>query len=256
MIDYGTFIDLADKLSEKCKKVYYHSPIDDEYLDIKDCCIGDGLMRKGHRIERVDEFITSEMIKEVDLFVFPDIGWGGAQRYLRDDCKKAVWGHMGLDSHEIYRTKFIKILENLGMDVIPWKKIIGLTNLRLHLQKVERKWIKVNRYRQNMETWFHKNYIDEETTEEIQEEDDNIDADNNAVELIISRPFNDSVIEHSRSGRKRSLKVQQGTTNLEECQYGCGRSDQYDNTKKCWVCHRRLLAELLAQAMEMLVLQE
>ena len=37
--------------------------------------------------------------------------------------------------------------------------------------------------------------------------------------------------------------MQQGTTNLIECQCGCGRSDQYDNTKKCWVCDRRLLAE-------------
>jgi hypothetical protein len=158
--DYGTFIDVALKMSEKCKKVYYCSPIDDEYLDIKDCCIGDGLTDKKHRIERVDEFITPEIIKEVDCFVFPDIGWGGSQRYLRDDCKKAVWGHMGLDSYEVYRTRFIKLLESLGMDIIPWKKIIGLTNLRIHLQKVERKWIKINRYRQNMETWFHRNYAE------------------------------------------------------------------------------------------------
>ena len=157
--DYGTFLDLALKLSEKCRKVYYHSPIDDEYLDIKDCCIGDGLARPGRRIERIDEVITPEIIKEADLFCYPDIGFGGEQRYLRS-IGKAVWGHMGLDSYEIYRTKFIKLLEDLGMDIIPWKKIVGLTNLRIHLQKVERKWIKINRYRQNMETWFHRNYAE------------------------------------------------------------------------------------------------
>jgi hypothetical protein len=157
--DYGTFISLGDKLSESYEKVYYYSPIDDEYRDAKDCCIGDGLTRNGHNIERIDEFITPEIIKEVDLFIFPDIGWGGTQRYLRYDCKKAVWGSMGADAFELYRTEFIKLLEKIGLHVVPYKKITGLTNLILYLKDKKNKWVKVNKFRENTETWHHIDHV-------------------------------------------------------------------------------------------------
>jgi hypothetical protein len=154
-VDYGAFICLSDKLSESFKKVYYYSPIDDEYRNVKDCVIGDGLAREGHRIERINEFMSPEIIDEVDLFIFPDIGWAGTQRYLRDVCEKAVWGSMGYDQYELYRTRFLALLEQLGLPVIPWKKIVGLSKLADHLKTVKNKWVKINRFRENMETWHH-----------------------------------------------------------------------------------------------------
>ena len=166
VVDYGTFISLADKFSETYEKVYYYSPIDDEYRNVKDCVIGDGLEREGHRIERLDEFITPEIIKEVDLFVFPDIGWGGTQKYLRDVCKKAVWGSMGFDEYELYRTRFLALLKKVGLPIIPWVPIVGLTNLAKHLKTVKNKWVKINRYRENMETWQHVDW--EHTQRELE----------------------------------------------------------------------------------------
>ena len=155
VVDYGTFICLADRISQDYEKTYFYSPIETEYRDVKKCVIGDGLTRKGHRIERLDEFITPEIIKEVDLFIFPDIGWGGAQRYLRDVCKKAVWGSFDLYDFELYRTRFLELLKKHGLPVIPFKKIVGLSKLADYLKDTERKWVKINRYRENMETWFH-----------------------------------------------------------------------------------------------------
>jgi hypothetical protein len=155
VVDYGTFISLADKLSEKCKKVNYYSPIDSEYRNLQECIKGVGLGREGHRIERIDQFIDSKIIKETDLFVFPDIGWGAAQRYLKNDCGKAVWGSMGFDFYELYRTQFLKLLESLNMPVISYKTIKGLTKLAEHLKTVKDKWIKIDRFRENMETWHH-----------------------------------------------------------------------------------------------------
>ena len=155
--DYGTFVSLADRLSKDYRKVYYYTPIDDEYRNVKDCVIGDGLEREGHRIERIDEFIDPDIIKEADLFIFPDIGWGGTQKYLRS-IGKAVWGSMGADEYELYRTKFISLLKSLGLPLIHSEKIVGLTNLAKHLQNVKDKWIKINRYRENMETWHHLDY--------------------------------------------------------------------------------------------------
>lgn len=148
--DYGTFICLAEKLAETYKKVYYYAPIDAEYRDAQDWVIGDGLPK----VERVHELVTPELIKEVDLWVFPDIGWGGFQKYLRS-IGKAVWGPMGADELELYRTKFLKVVESLGLPVAPYKVCRGLTELSDYLKENTRKWVKINVFRQNMETWFH-----------------------------------------------------------------------------------------------------
>jgi hypothetical protein len=157
VVDYGTFISLADRLSMDYKKVYYYSPNESEYRDVNECVLGDGLTREGHRIERIDEFITPEIIQETDLFIFPDIGWGGTQRYLRS-IGKAVWGAMGADELELYRTRFLALMKKLDLPVVPFVKIVGLTALAEHLKTVKDKWIKVNVFRENMETWHHQDW--------------------------------------------------------------------------------------------------
>ena len=150
VVDYGTFTCLAEKLSETYAKVYYHTPVDDEYRDAKDCVIGDGIPG----ITRIDELVTPETMREVDLWVFPDIGWGGLQRFLREHGK-AVWGSMGADELELYRTKFNRAIKALGLQIIDSVTIKGVTNLALHLKEVKNKWVKINKFRQNMETWHH-----------------------------------------------------------------------------------------------------
>jgi hypothetical protein len=62
---------------------------------------------------------------------------------------------MGADELELYRTKFLKTVAGLGMQVIPYRTIKGLTNLALYLKENENKWVKINKFRQNMETWHH-----------------------------------------------------------------------------------------------------
>lgn len=148
--DYGSFISLADKLGETFKKVYYHSPVLEEFQSIEMCCKGDGL----ELVERIDDFLEPGKFDEIDLFVFPDIGWGGTQRYLRR-ANKLVWGSMGADELELYRTRFLKTIDELGLPVVNSVKVKGLTNLANHLKQVKDKWVKINRYRSNMETWHH-----------------------------------------------------------------------------------------------------
>ena len=151
--DYGTFQSLAVRLAKDYKKVYYHTPIDDEYRNVKDCVIGDGL----EGVERLDELVTPDTMKEIDLWIFPDIGWGGLQKYLRS-IGKAVWGSMGADEYELYRTRFLSLLKKIGLPVIHSEKVVGLTNLIEYLKDKKNKWVKINRYRENMETWHHLDY--------------------------------------------------------------------------------------------------
>jgi hypothetical protein len=154
-VDYGTFLSLADKMGEKVARSLYYSPFETEYRDARKCIIGTGLAN----VERVDEW--QEMIGEIDLFIFPDIGYGGLQRYLRS-IGKAVWGGNGASDLELYRTRFMEKLGQLGLPVAPSKVIKGLTALSDHLKTVEDRWIKVNRFRENMETWHHKTYAHSE----------------------------------------------------------------------------------------------
>jgi hypothetical protein len=150
-VDYGTFLCLADKMGESVAKSYYYSPFEDEYRNARRCVVGTGL----ERVERLDEW--QDRIDEIDLFIFPDIGYGGIQRYLRS-IGKAVWGSMGASDLELYRTRFLAKIEELGLPVAPSVVITGLTALGEHLEGVKDRWIKVNRFRDNMETWHHIDY--------------------------------------------------------------------------------------------------
>src|SRR5271168_1171483 len=84
VVDYGTLgISLAEKLAETMEKVYLYTPTDDEFRNIKDCCKGVGV----EGVERIDDFLDPEIFKEVDLWIFPDIGWEGTQKFLRQQGK-------------------------------------------------------------------------------------------------------------------------------------------------------------------------
>lgn len=154
VMDYGSFVGLADAMGRRCKKVYYHSPFEQEYLCVQRCVVGDG----AERFTRLDEPLDPDRLREIDLFLFPDIGMGGLQRHLRHDCGKLVWGHMGLSDLELYRTRFIQMLRKLGLPVVNSVSIRGVTALAEHLKGVENKWIKINRYRENCETWKHQDF--------------------------------------------------------------------------------------------------
>lgn len=155
IMDAGTFSPLADCLAKKCKRVTYYSPFEQEYLGIERCCLGDGM----ETFERQDEYMEPEFFDSVDLWIFPDIGYGGFQRYL---CRegKLVWGSMGASDLELYRTRFAKTVKELGLLHTPTVSIRGLTDLAEHLKPLKNKWVKINRYRENKETfkwidWTH-----------------------------------------------------------------------------------------------------
>ncbi|CAM5999303.1 unnamed protein product [Sphagnum balticum] len=150
VVDYGTFICLAEKLGETYKKVYYYTPSSKEYYSVEDCVKATGLKN----VERVEDIFDPAFMEKVDLFIFPDIGYEGLQKHLKS-LGKAVWGNMGADELELFRDHFLKVLTDLGLPTIHSEKIVGLDKLREHLKTVKNKHIKVNKYRGNMETWHH-----------------------------------------------------------------------------------------------------
>lgn len=150
IVDAGTFVPLAEMMAGKCAKTFYYSCFEQEYLGIERCCIGDGM----ETFERVDDFMEPEFFDSVDLWMFPDIGFGGLQQYLRR-VEKPVWGSMGASDLELYRTRFVRLVRECGLPVVKSVTIRGVSLLADHLKRVEDKWVKINRYRDNMETWHH-----------------------------------------------------------------------------------------------------
>lgn len=153
VVDAGTFIPLADMMGHRVAKAFYYSPFEQEYLGIERCCVGDGMPH----FERLDDFLDPEVFDTVDLWCFPDIGFGGLQRDLRRRGK-LVFGSMGASDLELFRTRFIKTVEGVGLPMVHSQKCVGLTALDDYLFETKRKWVKINRYRDNMETWFHIDY--------------------------------------------------------------------------------------------------
>lgn len=154
VVDAGTFIPLADMMGQKVKKSFYYSPFEQEYLGIERCSIGHGMSH----FERVDEYMEPKFFDSVDLWIFPDIGYSGFQHYLRS-LGKPVWGNMGASDLELFRTRFLDVIEKAGLTVVPSVTVRGVTNLSEHLRGVTDKWVKINRFRDNMETWHHQDYV-------------------------------------------------------------------------------------------------
>ena len=151
--DFGTFIAVAECLADTMATVYYHTPVDQEYQDIRDCVLGTGL----EKVKRLDDPLDPDVFDSIDLFVFPDIGFAGLQKHLRS-LGKAVFGHMGATDLELYRTMFLDVLKEVGLPTIHSQECVGLTALAEYLKENENKWVKINRFRANMETWHHLNY--------------------------------------------------------------------------------------------------
>lgn len=153
-VDYGTFISLAQTMGQKVKKSYYYSPYEAEYLTVEASCPGIGMPH----IERLNQPLDPDILPEIDLFLFPDRGYAGLQKHLRY-LGKPIWGSYGACELEESRTRFLDILNEFDMPVVHTEIITGLTKLSEHLKGVERKWIKLNRYRGDMETWKHIDYL-------------------------------------------------------------------------------------------------
>lgn len=151
VFDHGLFIPLAHALAKKYKRVLYHTPAERAFNRVNEWCVGDGFPD----IELCEDIWPVK--KEIDLFVFPDIQHSGLQNELVSQGF-AVWGSKGGDSIELQRMKFHRLLEKLGLEMPPFITKRGWTDVREHLRHEENKYIKISKYRGNLETCHWRNW--------------------------------------------------------------------------------------------------
>jgi hypothetical protein len=157
-IDHSIFLPVAQKLSEQLKHVYYWSPHEREFETIKESIVGDGF---GGNLERVNDFW--DIKHNCDLFVFCDIGFSGLQKELVNQGFP-VWGGRDADIYEVNRGKFLGKIGDIGLDVPQYFKARGITELSKLLRDKTDKWIKVSRWRGDVETFHWRDWANDEAT--------------------------------------------------------------------------------------------
>lgn len=156
VLDNGLFLPVALRLSKTFKHTYYWSPWEKDFPSIRDAVIGDGY----ETLERIK--CPFGVVKDCDLFVFPDIGYALFQKYLVEQGK-SVWGGRDADTLERNRGKFLTTIEEMGMPTPKYEKIVGVTQLREHLKDKEDKWVKASKWRGDVETFHWRDWRQDES---------------------------------------------------------------------------------------------
>ena len=155
VVDSGLFLPMALRLAEKYKRVLYWSPDERSFPSIKQACIGDGF----DSIMRVRSFWP--LLKDIDLFVCPDVGQSALQNYLISEGK-AVWGSRSNDRWELDREGFMELLKEIGLEVPKFQVAEGWTALRDELRERVDCYVKISRYRGDMETHHWRSWAEDE----------------------------------------------------------------------------------------------
>lgn len=157
----GSFFPIAPRLAREVKKVYYCSPNG----EASETAWRDSL---GHNYPNVEAIRSFWPIKnEIDLFVFPDCRDWEEQLELESQGFP-VWGSKGAEELETMRGLWLATAKQIGLPMPHTEVVQGLEALRSYLyeHRDEKKFVKMSRYRGDMETWaaqdwaFTRNKLD------------------------------------------------------------------------------------------------
>lgn len=158
----GSFIYVAQKLSQYFGKVYYYYPWERGFVEANNYIVGRGIPE----IINVDN--VWDVYEEIDLFYFTDLYYGAWQEFLRKQGK-LVYGAGRGEEMELYRDKMKQIQKDVGLYVNEYHVITGLKNLREYLEDKSDLYIKMNFFRGDHETWhFDDMRLSKKVLDELQ----------------------------------------------------------------------------------------
>ena len=182
--DNGLFLEIAITLSRQFGRVLYYVPWTNGYPKSNARRIGDGI--KG--IERVDD--PWPYYDEIDLWVFPDCYEGELQDHLVKMGKR-VWGCRRGAELEINRVKSKEMTAAAGIEIGPYKAVVGLDALREHLKRNDDQYVKVSATRGDFETFHAIDYAHAEP--QLDELEHNLGAKKKVMEFVVEKAINDAV---------------------------------------------------------------
>lgn len=186
VVDNGLFVELAIRLARDFGKVYY-------------CCPGwVGAFPKMNQAEigygfkeiEVVEHINGKHYDEIDVFVFPDVYFGADQLKLEEEGR-LVWGSRMGEELELCRDATKVLMKRLGLPVGGWAKIRGTAALRDYLKEHKNQWVKVNKWRGILESFFSKDYRSVEP--KLDEIEYSLGAFKTIIDFIVEEDLKDKV---------------------------------------------------------------
>ena len=177
----GNYISLAVRLAREYKTVYYCIPSwVDGFPNPNKTNIGLG-------IEEITVVKNPfDVYDEIDFWIFPDIYYGSFQEFLKAQGE-ITWGSGSAEELELYRDIVKEEMQELGLPVGKWVKVVGMTNLRVYLQQNDNVWVKVNEWRGLIETLFSENY--DLVKPELDDIEYNKGIDAELIEFICEEPI-------------------------------------------------------------------
>jgi hypothetical protein len=185
IVDNGLFLEIAIRLAKEFGRVLYFAPWTNGYPKSNALMIGKGI----DNIERVEE--PWSHMDDVDVWVFPDVYEGAMQDYLVSQGHN-VWGcRSGGANLELDRVKSKQISTKLGIDIGPYKRIVGLDALRRHLKANDDQYVKISATRGDMETFHSPRYAEVEPR--LDELEHNLGAKKKLMEFVVEEAINDAI---------------------------------------------------------------
>lgn len=151
IIDWGLFgVSWSQKLVPHFDRVLLHVPWTGPFPTSNRYLIGDGI----EGVEKVDDIWP--FLDEVDVFMFPDIYFGGLQTHLRE-LGKAVWGAGMAEELELFRYEAKQVFKDSGLPTKPYARLTGVDALRDYLKDKTNVFIKHSLVRGDVESFHHVN---------------------------------------------------------------------------------------------------
>lgn len=147
-IDRGLFCEGAVRMAKDVKRMLYHCPNDADPFPV----LNASMIGRGMEGVEVVESLFGPHFKDVDLFVYSDVGMSEEQEYLRSIGKK-VWGCGAGGELEQDRPFAKEMLRSVGLPVGPHKVIKGVKKLTEYLKDRKDQFVKVSRWRGSTESF-------------------------------------------------------------------------------------------------------
>lgn len=153
VVDAGGFgPSVAERLAKDYKKVYLCIPNYDAWSKRNEREIGKGI----ENIEVVKTMFGPQLT-EIDLCVFPDVGFMEDQEHMID-LGICVWGGRGGERLEQDRPYCKEIMKDIGLPVGPFEIVTGTKALREYIKEHEDVWVKTSEHRGNVESTHAESY--------------------------------------------------------------------------------------------------
>lgn len=163
IFDYGLSIEHSLALAHAGADCHYFTPWSTAYSQFEAYAPGLGYESEGlHK-----ELYWWDIVPDMDFFFVPDVGPGDMAEYLRKTTGKPVFGSaispgntklQGGNRLEQQRYFMRTLQKELGMPTQETEQITGIPNLRKYLQKNPNKFVKLDKFRSDMESFQAKSY--------------------------------------------------------------------------------------------------